>query len=209
MKRLELPALRLGLGPALALALSVTAAACAPGSDARIEDTEDVAGAVAPVVMAALIVDVEQAEEKLVGLAEAIPEEDYGWRPAAGVRSIGEVMRHVAADNYLLPAFVDVAPPAATGISGTDYATVQAYEARQLDKATTVRELSASFAHLKDAMRGVDDEALADVVTFFGTEMSGLELWVLTTTHLHEHLGQSIAYARGNGVVPPWSRPAE
>ena len=206
MKRLELPRLMLGMG--LVLALSALAG-CAPASDAQVEDTEEVAAAVAPPVMAAFLEDVEQVEEKLVGLAEAIPEEDYGWRPAEGVRSIGEVMRHVAADNYLLPAFVGVAPPAATGINGADYATVQAYEARQLDNATTLRELSASFEHLKNVMRDVEDDALAANVTFFGTEMSGLKLWVLTTTHLHEHLGQGIAYARSNGVVPPWSQPSQ
>jgi len=31
-------------------------------------------------------------------------------------------------------------------------------------------------------------------------------MWIGATTHLHEHLGQLIAYARSNGVVPPWSR---
>jgi hypothetical protein len=42
-------------------------------------------------------------------------------------------------------------------------------------------------------------------LSVFGSSMTGLDLWVLTTTHLHEHLGQLIAYARSNGVVPPWS----
>jgi uncharacterized damage-inducible protein DinB len=28
----------------------------------------------------------------------------------------------------------------------------------------------------------------------------------LLATHNHEHLGQMIAYARMNGIAPPWSR---
>jgi hypothetical protein len=55
-------------------------------------------------------------------------------------------------------------------------------------------------------MQAVDDAALARSMEVFGTKMTGLDLWVLATTHLHEHLGQSIAYARANKVVPPWSR---
>jgi hypothetical protein len=55
-------------------------------------------------------------------------------------------------------------------------------------------------------MGAADDAALARKMSVFGSEMSGTDLWVLTATHLHEHLGQLIAYARSNNVVPPWSR---
>ena len=40
----------------------------------------------------------------------------------------------------------------------------------------------------------------------FGTETTARATWISTTTHLHEHLGQLIAYARSNKVVPPWSK---
>src|SRR5690606_42084896 len=63
-----------------------------------------------------------------------------------------------------------------------------------------------SFVHLRAAMEGTDEAFLGRTVDLFGNQMSGLDLWVMTTTHLHEHLGQSIAYARSNGVVPPWSQ---
>ncbi|HUF13007.1 MAG TPA: DinB family protein [Longimicrobiales bacterium] len=168
-----------------------------------------VAQAASSAIMEALLADVEQVEQKMIALAEAIPQEAYDWRPGAGVRSVGEVMRHVAADNWFLPTFVDVAAPASTGITASSYPSVQAYEARELDQAATIAELRVSFEHLKRVMREVDESELAGTVTLFGMEMTGLRLWVLTVTHLHEHLGQSIAYARSNGVVPPWSRASE
>lgn len=157
-------------------------------------------------VVADLLGDIGQVQEKLVGLARAIPAEKYGWRPGEGVRSVGEVFLHLASDNYLLPAFVGVAPPAATGIKPAEYATVEAFEKRQLGKDAIVAEVEASFAHLKAAMTNTPAAKMGDKVKLFGNDMTIQAMWILTTTHLHEHLGQSIAYARTNGVVPPWSR---
>lgn len=159
-----------------------------------------------PPAVAALLRDLGMLEQKLVGLAEAIPEDKYGYRPAEGVRSVSEVLMHVAADNYFLPTAADVAAPAETGIKSGDYPSVQAYEGRSATRAEALAALRASFAHLRTAMQGTDQAFLEKTLNLFGMEMTGLDLWVMTTTHLHEHLGQSIAYARANAVVPPWSR---
>ncbi len=157
-------------------------------------------------VMGDLVAAIAEVEEKLVGLSRAIPAEQFGWRPAEGVRSVGEVVMHVAADNYLLPAGAGVAPPAATGINAEDYATVQAYERNVPEKDAAIAAMEASFAHLESAMSGSPDARLGETISIFGQSMTVQKLWVLTTTHLHEHLGQLIAYARSNGVVPPWSQ---
>jgi uncharacterized damage-inducible protein DinB len=142
-----------------------------------------------------------------MGLANAMPENTYAWRPGEGVRSVGEVFMHVAADNYLLAAVAaGQAAPAATGIKPEDYGTVQAYERRALDRAAVIRELEASFAFVAAAMDRTADADLGRSVQAFGQSFTLQKLWVMTTTHMHEHLGQSIAYARSNGVVPPWSR---
>jgi uncharacterized damage-inducible protein DinB len=101
---------------------------------------------------------------------------------------------------------VGVAAPASTGIKPDDYPSVQAYETRTVTKAEALAAMRASFAHLRAAMGQTDEALLRRELTVFGSSMTGLDLWVLTTTHLHEHLGQLIAYARSNGVVPPWSR---
>ncbi|HEX9754380.1 MAG TPA: DinB family protein [Gemmatimonadales bacterium] len=157
-------------------------------------------------LMADLLRDVSQVQEKLVGLANAMPEANYGWRPGQGVRSVGEVFQHVAADNYLIPALLGTAPPASTGIKADNYKTVQDYETRKADRATIIADLEKSFAHLKKTMGETPAAKLGDEASFFGQKMTLQQAWILATTHLHEHLGQAIAYARSNGIVPPWSR---
>ncbi len=157
-------------------------------------------------LMADMHADVNDVQKKMVDLANAIPESAYGWRPSAGVRSVGEVLKHVAADNYLIPIAMGMAAPASTGISGTDMKSVGAYEGRTATKAQIVAELTASFNHLHSAMALTTDSNLGEKMKFFGMDWSRQKAMVATVTHLHEHLGQAIAYARSNNVVPPWSK---
>jgi uncharacterized damage-inducible protein DinB len=149
--------------------------------------------------------DIEQVEQKMLGLAKAIPEEKYAWRPGQGVRSIGEVLLHVVADNYLIPAAIGFPADPSTGIKGDDYKTALAFEKRAMNKAATIAELEKSFAHLKKALADTPADRLSKPVSMFGMNLSTQQAWILTTTHVHEHLGQMIAYARSNGVAPPWS----
>jgi len=156
-------------------------------------------------LMADMHSDVNGVQKKLVDLAKAIPEAAYSWRPS-GARSVGEVLQHVAADNYLIPIAMGKAAPASTGISGTDYKTVEAYEKRKVGKDQNIAELEASFKHLHEAMGLTTDANLNERIKFFGQDMSRQAAMLATVTHLHEHLGQMIAYARSNSVAPPWSR---
>ena len=156
-------------------------------------------------LVTALSGDIEQVEQKLISLAEAIPEDRWSWRPAAGVRSIGEVFMHIAADNYFIPVLAGAAAPAETGITN-EYQSAVAYETRQLSKAQTIEAMRASFAHVRGIVSGLEHDDLMASHNFFGNQMSGTQVWVLAATHLHEHLGQAIAYARSNEIVPPWSR---
>lgn len=159
----------------------------------------------APSVMADLTSDVAEAEKKFVALAKAIPADKWDWRPGTGVRSVGEVLKHVASDNYLIPAALGYAADPATGIKGDDYKTAMAFEARKMDKDQTVAELEKSFAHMKKSMQATSSAKLGDQVKLFGQPFTMQRAWVLGTTHVHEHLGQLIAYARSNNVKPPWS----
>ncbi len=186
--------------------LSAALVAAAVVMPVQVQGQAATSTSTSPAVIEALLRDIATLEGKLVGLVDAIPEEKYDWRPGEGVRSVREVIMHVAADNYFLPTFAGMDAPAASGIKSGDYPSVQAYENRKVTKAVALQELRASFAHLKGAMEMADDAFLAQTLDVFGMKMSGLDLAVLTTTHLHEHLGQAIAYARSNGVVPPWSR---
>jgi hypothetical protein len=157
-------------------------------------------------LMGDLLKDIGEVESKVVGLAKAMPEASFAWRPSAGVRSTGEVFAHVAADNYFLPAAMGIAAPAETGINGKDFKTAAAFEKRPMTRDQVIAELSKSFAFLKASMNGMSDAQLNAPLEVFGQKMTNRGLWITTATHLHEHLGQLIAYARSNKVTPPWSK---
>ena len=190
------PTVRLTLAAALIAAAAPPVLAQQPAAPAAGAST----------ITADLLMDVEDLERKMLALARAIPADKYGYRPGAGVRSVGEVLLHVAADNYLLPAALGHAADPATGIKGDDFKTAQAFERRQLNRDSTLAELQRSFAHLKTGLASTSAARLAQPVSMFGQPSTVQRMWVLTTTHLHEHLGQLIAYARSNGVAPPWSQ---
>jgi uncharacterized damage-inducible protein DinB len=149
--------------------------------------------------------DVNEVQKKFVDLAQAIPESAYAWRPP-GARSVGEVLLHIASDNYFIPIAMGKPAPAATEINGTDFSKLQAFEKRKLTKAQIIAELDASFKHLHEAMGLTTDTNLGENIKFFGQDWSRQRAMVSTVTHLHEHLGQLIAYARSNNVTPPWSK---
>ena len=189
--------------PPLRLALAALLLA-APASPVLAQQP---AAAPAPAGLAGdLLIDVGQLEQKVMGLARAIPADKYGWRPGQGVRSVGEVLLHVAADNYLLPAMLGHPAAPATGIKGDDFKTAQAFERRQLGRDSTIAELQRSFTHLKASLSATRADRLSAPVSMFGQASTVQRMWIMTTTHLHEHLGQLIAYARSNNVVPPWGQ---
>ena len=141
----------------------------------------------------------KDVETKIVSLAEAMPQEKYTWRPAEGVRSISEVYMHIAGANYFLPSFIGVKPPASFNPAIS----------KETDKAKVVEALKASFEHIRQVVLNMPDADLSKPVKLFGQETTYEGVLFLIANHMHEHLGQSIAYARTNGVVPPWSKKGE
>jgi DinB superfamily len=154
-------------------------------------------------VMSDLLSDVADLEKKVFDLAKAMPESAYAWRPMPGTRSTIEVFQHIAADNYFMPALMEIPAPKDTAIT-SDYQTAAAWEKRPMDRAAVLAELEKSFAFLRKSMTDADDAQLAKA--YGRRKTSGRTLWISTVTHLHEHLGQLIAYARANKVTPPWSK---
>lgn len=150
-----------------------------------------------------LLADLGTVETKLVDLAGAIPGSKYNWQPDSA-RSVRRVLLHVAADNYVLPAMIGFAPDPSTGLT-SDYNTGVAFEGRDIAKDSVIAELKRSFAFVKQSLQSATPASLTGPVTMFGQQFTGQSAWILTVTHLHEHLGQLIAYARTNGVKPPWS----
>ena len=134
-----------------------------------------------------------EVEEKIVRLAEATPADKFSWRPAGDIRSISEVYMHIAGGNYFLSTFLGAKAPA---------------HARDIEKTVTrkadvIAELKKSFDHLHAAVEKTAN--LDKPVKMFGNSTTSRGVMITMLNHLHEHLGQSIAYARMNAVVPPWS----
>lgn len=159
----------------------------------------------APSWMGEMHRDVNQAQQKMIDLANAIPENAYDWRPSPGTRSVREVFLHVVSDNYFIPIAMGKPAPESSGIT-SDMKSTAAYEQRKMTKAQIVAELETSYQHLHQGMGLTTDANATEMIKFFGQDWTRMRAMTLTVTHLHEHLGQMIAYARSNNVVPPWSK---
>ena len=137
---------------------------------------------------------------KIVALAEAMPAEAYGWSPAEGVASVARVYMHIARYNYMYPhENMDRPSP----FTPEEYAR---WEDEVTDKAEVVRILKASVEYVHGIARGTRPSDLDAERTLYGRQVGEWAVLLQLVTHMNEHLGQSIAYARMNGVVPPWSR---
>lgn len=145
---------------------------------------------------AEFLADLDEIQQKYVDLATAVPAERYGWRPEPGVRSISEVYMHVAGSNYYLATFVGAKPPADIP---KDFEKIT-------EKARVLAELQRSFDQLRLVALTTPDADIDKTVMLFSNPATERRVFTTILNHLHEHLGQSIAYARMNHVVPPWSR---
>ncbi|HEV8239392.1 MAG TPA: DinB family protein [Thermoanaerobaculia bacterium] len=145
-----------------------------------------------------LVADLDEAMDHLLQLADAMPADKYGWRPGEGVRSFAEVLGHVAAGYYAGAASLGTPVPA-----GVDPGKLEAVS----DKAAAIASLRAAVDHFKAASAAVETADLDTPVDLFGMKLNKRRVMLLMQGHGHEHTGQAIAYARMNGVVPPWSRP--
>jgi len=146
---------------------------------------------------AEFLAEVDYYEQRYVRLAEKMPADKYTWRPGEGVRSVGEVFTHIVQANYGVARAL-----------GTDFPTgldPKSINAMATDKAKTVQALKDSFAHFRQAILALGDGDADKPQKMFGRQTTLRGSFILITGHFGEHLGQSIAYARVNGIVPPWT----
>ena len=141
----------------------------------------------------------EMEAGKIAQLASAVPEDKYSWRPAEGVRSVAEVYMHIAGANEMF----------ASMISGEeiDLKAVMAKEKSTTAKADIEKHLAASIEKVKETVKKMSDADLEKSVTisFIPLTTSARGVLLIVMSHVSEHLGQSIAYARSNNITPPWT----
>lgn len=148
------------------------------------------------------LLDLQDMHKKMMALATAIPAEKYTWRPEAGVRSISEVFLHVTAANFNITSLM-------TGITPVPAYKVDGFESSTTDKAKIIEQLDKSYAFAEAAIQGMTNADFARPEKKLGPEANSGDVIYLLVVHNHEHFGQSIAYARLNGVTPPWTVEAQ
>ncbi len=152
-------------------------------------------------VHAMQVQDLQTMKGKFVSLAEAFSAEQMDWRPMEGVRSVRDVVGLMVAEARLFPAMWGFDPPAGTGEGfGAEIERVAA-----LTPDEAIREMAASFDFMIASVESLDHERLHEPSDWFGTTYTLEAAIGQAIGDMHEHLGQLIAYARTNGVVPPWS----
>jgi uncharacterized damage-inducible protein DinB len=144
-------------------------------------------------IQAAFGKDAGTLSDKFTGLARVMSGK-YDWKPAQGVRSVADVFNLIVKENGLLAGVL-------SGTPNTGAPPAPITDPEKLQEA-----LKASYLDLQKAIAALPDNDLQAPVKLFGRDMTKQGALMLIFGDQHEHLGQSIAYARSNGVVPPWSK---
>jgi len=182
---------------AVLLSLSSLAAANPP---ARPDDAKD---STAPSydMKAQALLDLERVQKKFVDLANVVPADKMAWRPTAYSRSFAEVFLHVASERYGILKMMGAETPA-----GVD---VKALEKSTTDRARIVEELNKSWEFAQKAIQGMTNGEFAKLLPKLGPQANAGDVVYILVADNHEHLGQSVAYARQNGITPPWTVAAQ
>ena len=139
--------------------------------------------------------------KQLIALADAIPADKYSWRPAPGVRSVSEILTHIAQANFYLLSVTGPKMPA--DMESDDL------EKTATSKPQVIENLKRSLLAVKTARAQLKPGDLERKVQIVGKTVPVDGMYLRILVHDNEHMGQLIAYARMNGIVPPWSRPAK
>jgi len=144
-------------------------------------------------LQATFVKDAGTLSDRFTGLARVMSGK-YDWKPAQGVRSVADVFNLIVKENGLLAGVL-------SGASNTGALPAPITDPEKMQEA-----LKASYVNLQEAITGLSDNDLQTTVTLFGREWTKRDAVMFILEDQHEHLGQSIAYARSNGMVPPWSK---
>ncbi|HEY3926864.1 MAG TPA: DinB family protein [Candidatus Koribacter sp.] len=147
------------------------------------------------------LVDLATVQQKFLQLAKAIPADKLTWRPASDTRSFAEVFLHVSAERYGILQMMGASAP-----EGTD---VKSLEKSTTDRDKIVAELTKSWEFTQTTINSMANADFAKSVPKLGPDANEGDVVYILVTDAHEHLGQAIAYARQNGITPPWTEKAK
>jgi uncharacterized damage-inducible protein DinB len=147
------------------------------------------------------LLDLERVNQKFVDLANVVPAEKLTWRPSADSRSFAEMFLHVAGERYGILSLMGAEKPA--GFDG------KTFEKSTTDRAQIVAELNKSWTFAETAIKGMTNADFAKLLPKLGPQANAGDVVYILVGDAHEHLGQAVAYARENGIVPPWTVEAQ
>ena len=143
------------------------------------------------------LLDLQAVNKKCVDLAEALPSDKLTWRPSPDTRSFAEVFLHVAGERYSILSLMGANPP--TGFKPKEF------EKSTTEKDRIVEDLNQSWDFANKTINGMSNADFAKLLPKLGPEANQGDVVYMLVTDAHEHLGQLVAYARQNGIVPPWT----
>ncbi len=147
------------------------------------------------------LLDLETVQKKFSDLAKAIPADKFNWRPSADSRSFAELFLHVASERYGILAMMGAPKPKC--FDG------EAFEKSTTDKTQIIAELDKSWEFAQKAINGMSNADFAKLLPKLGPQANAGDVVYILVADAHEHLGQAVAYARENGIVPPWTVEAQ
>jgi uncharacterized damage-inducible protein DinB len=143
------------------------------------------------------LLDLQAVNKKCVELAESLPSDKLTWRPSPDTRSFAEVFLHVAGERYGILSMMGATPPA--GFKGREF------EKSTTEKDRIVENLNQSWDFTNKTINGMNNADFAKLLPKLGPEANEGDVVYMLVADAHEHLGQLVAYARQNGIVPPWT----
>jgi uncharacterized damage-inducible protein DinB len=147
------------------------------------------------------LLDLQAVNKKCVELAQALPSEKLTWRPSPDTRSFAEVFLHVSGERYGILSLMGAKPPA--GFKPAEF------EKSTTDRDRIVANLNQSWDFASKTIDGMSNADFAKLLPKLGPQANEGDVVYILVADAHEHLGQLVAYARQNGIVPPWTQEAQ
>jgi hypothetical protein len=147
------------------------------------------------------LLDLQRLQTKFVDLAKALPADKLNWRPSPDSRSSAEVFLHVAGERYQILALMGAMPP--PDFNG------KTFEKSTTDQAQIIEQLNKSWQWTQKTIAGMTNADFAKLLPKLGPQANAGDVVYILVADAHEHLGQAVAYARVNGIVPPWTIEAQ
>lgn len=147
------------------------------------------------------LLDLERVQKKFVDLANALPADKLTWRPSPDARSFAELFLHVAGERYGILGLMGATPPAS--FDG------KTFEKSTTDKTQIIAELNRTWDFAQNAIKAMSNTDFAKLLPKLGPEANAGDVVYILVADAHEHLGQAVAYARVNNIVPPWTVAAQ